>query len=64
MTWQNPEPLGFAASRVEELFVAQELINKVKLKCCGIQVFSVSGQMLRALQKGINIVNGRKVLVY
>ena len=29
-------PLGFAASRVEELFVAQELINKVKLKRCGI----------------------------
>ena len=36
LTWQNPEPLGFAASRVEELFVAQELINKVKPKCCGI----------------------------
>ena len=29
-------PLGSAASLVEELFVAQELINKVKLKCCGI----------------------------
>jgi hypothetical protein len=28
--------LGFAASRVEELFVAQVLIKKVKLKCCGI----------------------------
>jgi hypothetical protein len=27
LTRQNPEPLGFAASRVEELFVAQELIN-------------------------------------
>jgi len=27
LTWQNPEPLGFAASRVEELFVAQELIK-------------------------------------
>lgn len=27
-------------------------------------IFSVSGQMLRALQKGINIVNGRKILVY
>ena len=35
---QNPEPLGFAASRVEELFVAQVLIKKVKLKCCGIKV--------------------------
>ncbi len=29
-------PLGFAASRVEELFVAQELIKAIKLKCCGI----------------------------
>ena len=38
LTWQNPEPLGFAASRVEELFVAQALIKKVKLKCCGIKV--------------------------
>jgi len=38
LTWQNPEPIGFAASRVEELFVAQELIKKVKLKCCGIWV--------------------------
>ena len=28
MTWQNPE----------QLFVAQELINKVKLQCCGIKV--------------------------
>ena len=27
-TWQNPE----------QLFVAQELINKVKSKCCGIKV--------------------------
>jgi len=36
LTWQNPEPLGFAASRVEELFVAQALINNVKLKRCGI----------------------------
>ena len=29
LTWQNPE----------QLFVAQELINKVKSKCCGIKVF-------------------------
>jgi len=36
LTWQNPESLGFAASRVEELFVAQELIKIIKLKCCGI----------------------------
>ena len=26
LTWPNPEPLGFAASRVEELFVAQDLV--------------------------------------
>jgi len=28
LTWQNPE----------QLFVAQELIKKFKLKCCGIWV--------------------------
>ena len=39
LTWPNPEPLGFAASRVEELFVAQVLIKKVKLKCCGIKEY-------------------------
>ena len=31
LTWQNPE----------QLFVAQELINKVKSKCCGIKVLLV-----------------------
>ena len=31
LTWQNPE----------QLFVAQELINKVKSKCCGIKVNKV-----------------------
>ena len=29
LTWQNPE----------QLFVAQELINKVKSKCCGIKAY-------------------------
>ena len=29
LTWQNPE----------QLFVAQELINKVKSKCCGIKIY-------------------------
>jgi len=29
LTWQNPE----------QLFVAQELIKIVKLKCCGIKVY-------------------------
>ena len=32
LTWQNPE----------QLFVAQELINKVKSKCCGIKVLNFS----------------------
>ena len=31
LTWQNPE----------QLFVAQELINKVKSKCCGIKVLDI-----------------------
>ena len=31
LTWQNPE----------QLFVAQELINKVKSKCCGIKEYLV-----------------------
>ena len=31
LTWQNPE----------QLFVAQELINKVKSKCCGIKDYIV-----------------------
>ena len=31
LTWQNPE----------QLFVAQELINKVKSKCCGIKVHNI-----------------------
>ena len=34
LTWQNPE----------QLFVAQELINKVKSKCCGIKVFDKTTQ--------------------
>ena len=32
LTWQNPE----------QLFVAQELINKVKSKCCGIKVRKIN----------------------
>jgi hypothetical protein len=32
LTWQNPG----------QLFVAQELIKIVKLKCCGIKVLSIS----------------------
>ena len=33
LTWQNPE----------QLFVAQELINKVKSKCCGIKAYNEQG---------------------
>ena len=36
LTWQNPE----------QLFVAQELINKVKSKCCGIKVYQIWEKML------------------
>ena len=36
LTHQNPEPLGTAASLVEEFLVAQELTKIVKLKCCRI----------------------------
>ena len=36
LTWQNPE----------QLFVAQELINKVKSKCCGIKVYNLREQMV------------------
>ena len=36
LTWQNPE----------QLFVAQELINKVKSKCCGIKAYHYSGIIL------------------
>ena len=37
LTWQNPE----------QLFVAQELINKVKSKCCGIKVNNVYCILIR-----------------
>ena len=36
LTWQNPE----------QLFVAQELINKVKSKCCGIKDKNFSFDLL------------------
>ena len=37
LTWQNPE----------QLFVAQELINKVKSKCCGIKVYKVGYEIYK-----------------
>ena len=39
LTWQNPE----------QLFVAQELINKVKSKCCGIKDENKSYKEIAAL---------------
>ena len=39
LTWQNPE----------QLFVAQELINKVKSKCCGIKDNNVNLSDLEAI---------------
>ena len=41
LTWQNPE----------QLFVAQELINKVKSKCCGIKViYDFNGNYKRTIK--------------
>ena len=44
LTWQNPE----------QLFVAQELINKVKSKCCGIKV---SDKKLRFLAFDLDTIS-------
>ena len=46
LTWQNPE----------QLFVAQELINKVKSKCCGIKVQQISfGMWFKYHNKNLSI---------
>ena len=62
LTWQNPE----------QLFVAQELINKVKSKCCGIKVKekNTGGRMMNdvkigdviAITDGVDIVATAKVI--
>ena len=44
LTWQNPE----------QLFVAQELINKVKSKCCGIKGEKETSVYERFFQAGAN----------
>ncbi|MCS2385243.1 hypothetical protein NXY25_17845 [Bacteroides thetaiotaomicron] len=41
LTWQNPE----------QLFVAQELINKVKSKCCGIKDEETLLERARRIEK-------------
>ena len=46
LTWQNPE----------QLFVAQELINKVKSKCCGIKVI-YSSYWLRTFYSSLSRVH-------
>ena len=46
LTWQNPE----------QLFVAQELINKVKSKCCGIKVNIKANDEL-FLERLIKVIN-------
>ena len=43
LTWQNPE----------QLFVAQELINKVKSKCCGIKVILILSSKIRIQSKRV-----------
>ncbi len=46
LTWQNPE----------QLFVAQELINKVKSKCCGIKANLVFAHSLEEIDKKLSIL--------
>ena len=48
LTWQNPE----------QLFVAQELINKVKSKCCGIKVYQLPPKELASKYIAISAYNG------
>ncbi len=53
LTWQNPE----------QLFVAQELINKVKSKCCGIKVLLIGSNII-ALIGIILLLQFKKVGFY
>lgn len=48
LTWQNPE----------QLFVAQELINKVKSKCCGIKDKDKIILFFKNAEDGFNRDNG------
>ena len=51
LTWQNPE----------QLFVAQELINKVKSKCCGIKGLKFdNGYLVRTVM--LNMLTGETVM--
>jgi len=51
LTWQNPE----------QLFVAQELINKVKSKCCGIKGDNINGKIQQLELKFYTIWAGQAV---
>ena len=54
LTWQNPE----------QLFVAQELINKVKSKCCGIKDYLVGGDWIVHADDGdLNFKYKRKMII-
>ena len=46
LTWQNPE----------QLFVAQELINKVKSKCCGIKDYVKSAAAIEMLTESSRVL--------
>jgi len=55
LTWQNPE----------QLFVAQELINKVKSKCCGIKEEETSDLIDKISMNNSNLycyVEGNNIL--
>ena len=47
LTWQNPE----------QLFVAQELINKVKSKCCGIKDYHKIVRTQTVVDQGVDLYN-------
>ena len=51
LTWQNPE----------QLFVAQELINKVKSKCCGIKVVISKKKESSSARKSSTVGSGQPV---
>lgn len=45
LTWQNPE----------QLFVAQELINKVKSECCGIKDIALAAALAGSFKELVNL---------
>ena len=53
LTWQNPE----------QLFVAQELINKVKSKCCGIKENKETGKQDFDISTHVNTNQKNKIYI-